>query len=72
MRRFWPIYSILAVLIAIAVVTGDRTSLMLADRDCVDFPTQQAAQRFFKSAGTGDPHGLDRDGDGIVCEWNPR
>jgi len=38
------------------------------DRDCSDFSTQSEAQSFYESAGTGDPHGLDRDGDGRVCE----
>ena len=38
------------------------------DRDCSDFSTQSEAQSFYESAGSGDPHGLDRDGDGVVCE----
>lgn len=41
------------------------------DRDCSDFSTQRAAQSFFSSEGPGDPHGLDRDGDGRVCETLP-
>lgn len=41
------------------------------DRDCSDFDTQRAAQRFFDGAGPGDPHRLDRDGDGVVCESLP-
>jgi len=40
----------------------------VADRDCSDFNTQAAAQRFFKRHQPGDPHRLDGDGDGIVCE----
>jgi endonuclease YncB( thermonuclease family) len=39
--------------------------------DCGDFATQAAAQTFFLSAGAGDPHRLDADGDGVVCESNP-
>lgn len=41
------------------------------DMDCTDFSTHSEAQSFFKSAGSGDPHGLDRDGDGIACETLP-
>ena len=38
------------------------------DRDCGDFSSWKEAQAFFKSAGPGDPHRLDGDGDGIACE----
>ncbi|WLR51734.1 excalibur calcium-binding domain-containing protein [Bacillus tianshenii] len=38
------------------------------DRNCSDFLTQEEAQAFFEAAGSEDPHGLDRDGDGVVCE----
>lgn len=42
------------------------------DRDCADFPTQAAAQRFFKRHHPNrDPHRLDGDNDGRACEWNP-
>ncbi|TMN21574.1 hypothetical protein FH966_01375 [Lentibacillus cibarius] len=43
------------------------------DRDCGDFDTQQQAQNFFKAAGgpESDPHRLDRDNDGVVCESLP-
>lgn len=41
------------------------------DKDCKDFATQREAQRFFESQRPGDPHGLDRDGDGIACESLP-
>lgn len=43
-----------------------------ADKDCGDFASQKAAQIFFLNAGgpSYDPHGLDADGDGIVCESN--
>ena len=42
-----------------------------ADRNCADFRTAAAAQRFFLAAGgpSVDAHGLDRDGDGLACEW---
>lgn len=41
------------------------------DKDCGDFSTHAEAQAFFESAGPGDPHGLDRDEDGIACETLP-
>jgi len=43
------------------------------DRDCVDFEKQKVAQAFFEAAGgpKNDPHRLDGDGDGIVCETLP-
>lgn len=41
------------------------------DRDCKDFRTQAEAQAFFEAAGPGDPHRLDRDRDGRVCERLP-
>lgn len=41
------------------------------DYDCADFSTHSEAQDFFESAGSGDPHGLDRDGDGEACETLP-
>ena len=42
----------------------------VADRDCADFSTWAEASAFYKSAGgpSRDPHGLDRDRDGIPCE----
>lgn len=44
----------------------------IGDRDCADFRTQAEAQAFFRAAGPGDPHRLDRDGDGLACELNGR
>lgn len=43
------------------------------DRDCRDFDTWQEAQEFFISEGGpgGDPHGLDRDGNGVACQSLP-
>jgi len=43
------------------------------DRDCGDFSTQAEAQVFFEAAGgpTSDPHRLDSDSDGRVCESLP-
>lgn len=50
-----------------------RTNLSsgAADMDCGDFSTQAEAQDFMDSEGPGDPHGLDRDGDGEACETLP-
>ena len=51
--------------------TGTATSDQ--DYDCSDFPSSASAQVFFLAAGgpTSDPYGLDRDGDGLACEWGP-
>jgi hypothetical protein len=44
-----------------------------SDHDCDDFPTQKDAQLFFEANGgpEEDSHDLDRDGDGMACDWNP-
>lgn len=41
------------------------------DLNCADFASGAAAQWFFLSLGgpARDPHTLDGDGDGLVCEW---
>lgn len=41
------------------------------DYDCEDFTSGAAAQKLFLAAGgpANDPHDLDRDGDGLACEW---
>lgn len=41
------------------------------DRNCSDFDTQRAAQRFFEEHQPGDPHRLDGDGDEDACESLP-
>jgi micrococcal nuclease len=38
------------------------------DRNCSDFPTQDQAQAFFGGAQPGDPHKLDRNGNGVACD----
>jgi peptidoglycan hydrolase-like protein with peptidoglycan-binding domain len=40
------------------------------DLDCSDFATQEEAQAYYEGQ-VGDPDDLDRDGDGLACEWNP-
>lgn len=62
--------------LGIATVTGVAVPVIaigganaFRDRDCADFDTWRQAQRFFKRHDPrDDPHGLDRDGDGIACE----
>ena len=53
--------------------TGHNTTRPASsgDKDCGDFSTHSQAQAFFENAGPGDPHGLDRDGDGDACETLP-
>lgn len=46
-------------------------SAKIGDKDCSDFSTQRQAQVFFEAAGPSDPHRLDGDGDGRVCEGLP-
>ncbi|GAB2768286.1 hypothetical protein GCM10027020_21520 [Nocardioides salsibiostraticola] len=48
-------------------------AVAVPDRDCGDFDTQAAAQRFYLDQGgpKSDPHRLDADGDGVACESNP-
>ena len=36
--------------------------------NCDDFETQLEAQNVFDACGSEDIHGLDNDGDGVVCE----
>lgn len=60
------------------IVTVAATALMVwsmalpsfaqRDMDCSDFGSWREAQDFYERSGPGDPHGLDRDGDGIACE----
>ena len=52
-----------ALLIALAA-----PALAQSDMNCSDFSSWQEAQDFYERAGPGDPHGLDRDNDGIACE----
>lgn len=42
-----------------------------ADLNCTDFDTQPEAQAEL-DADPGDPHGLDRDGNGVACESLPK
>ena len=52
---------------------GTPASDTFQDRNCSDFDTWAEAQAFFESEGgpSSDPHRLDGDGDGIVCQSLP-
>ena len=49
------------------------SNISTGDQDCKDFKTQKEAQAFFISQGgpAKDPHKLDADKDGVVCENLP-
>lgn len=64
--------TLLALVAGLLVIAGTGAPAYAVDRDCGDFDTQAAAQRFFLNNSPGlDPHGLDSEGDGIACESNP-
>jgi hypothetical protein len=70
-RRLRLAVPALAIAVA-ALATTAQPAVAFRDRDCADFPTQAAAQRFFKRHNPSrDPHRLDADHDGIACESNP-
>lgn len=67
-----------ALILALAGLVGTTLATTtsahaVADRDCGDFDTQAAAQRFYIDQGgpQDDPHRLDDDNDGVACESNP-
>ena len=49
----------------------ERTGGGSNTKNCSDFTNAAHAQRFFLASGgpTSDLHDLDRDGDGMACEW---
>ena len=51
-----------------AVLNADTDVSNGEDLTCSDFASQAEAQAAFDAAGTGDPHGLDLDLDGVACE----
>lgn len=68
------------LLTVLSLLTGVMASLLVglvppaahaADKDCSDFDTQAEAQRFYEQWAPDDPHRLDADGDGRVCESLP-
>ena len=56
--------------VAAAALTIPAPMATAADRDCSDFSSWRAAQKFYKRHGGPryDPHRLDADSDGIACE----
>lgn len=74
MNRRRLIKAAVPALIAPLAATS-RSQAAFRDKDCADFRTQRAAQRFFRNqsrkSGVRDRHGLDGDGDGIACESLP-
>jgi hypothetical protein len=65
MNRFFA--CVVASAIAIAFAASPASA---RDRDCSDFSSWRAAQKFYKRHGGPkyDPHRLDADHDGIACE----
>ncbi len=63
----------LAIVIAIFVLAVTAAPASASrDKDCSDFPTHRAAQRWFKHHHPRlDPSRLDADHDGIACEDLP-
>jgi hypothetical protein len=59
-----------AALAAVVALAFAAPSASAADKDCADFNSWRAAQKFFKRHGgpQRDPHRLDADDDGIACE----
>lgn len=56
-----------------AIYSRPQASAAIAARACAGFATPDAAQTAFLAAGGPrlDPRGIDPDGDGFVCGWNP-
>ena len=53
--------------------TYDRSGTVTDRLNCSDFPSSETAQRAFVAGGgpARDPNGLDADGDGFACEFDP-
>jgi Excalibur calcium-binding domain len=62
-----------AVLTAVAALSVTAAPAVAgADKDCADFPTHKAAQKWFQHHNPkADPSRLDADHDAIACEDNP-
>jgi LPXTG-motif cell wall-anchored protein len=59
-----------AVAVGLVAAAGLAGPAQAQDLDCADFATQEEAQAELERDRT-DPHGLDRDGDGVACEALP-
>lgn len=60
----------LAAAVAVTLALGLTGVAYASDLDCSDFTYQESAQATL-DADRSDPHGLDRDGNGIACESLP-
>ena len=68
MTRFLAICAVLVLGSVGAALSAGDGSLIMFDRDCSDFASQEQAQDFYELSKPGDPHGLDEDGNGVACE----
>jgi len=61
---------LVALVLVIAGLGITAQPVAAADKDCSDFSSWRAAQKFFKNHGGPryDPHRLDADHDSIACE----
>ena len=61
---------LIAAAVVVAALTVPAASANAGDKDCSDFSSWRAAQKFYKRHGgpERDPHRLDADHDGIACE----
>jgi micrococcal nuclease len=61
---------LIAAVSAAAMLAIPAAPAGAADKDCSDFSSWRAAQKFYKRHGgpQRDPHRLDADRDGIACE----
>ena len=72
MRRHAALTAVIALIAGLFTVLGTGTAHAFVDKDCGDFDTQAQAQSFYLNNNpSSDPHGLDADGDGVVCESLP-
>lgn len=76
----WILFVIGALIVGAWRFQSNRTHSTISsslngsrDYDCSNFSTQKEAQTFFESQDgpSSDPHQLDRDKDGVVCETLP-
>jgi endonuclease YncB( thermonuclease family) len=67
------VLTILALVAGVLFALAGTTTASAADRDCSDFRTQAAAQKFYVDNGgpRRDPHRLDADDDGKACDSLP-
>jgi endonuclease YncB( thermonuclease family) len=67
------VLAVLALVAGVLLTLAGTTTATAADRDCSDFSTQAAAQRFYVNNGGPhrDPHRLDADNDGRACDSLP-